>query len=648
MQNASVESDDEAGAAIGIDLGTTYSVVAALNDQSQPYSIANYDGEFITPTAILVDNGGIVIGQEAVRASVIEPTRFADCFKRDMGASVYRRGLQGIEVPPQVLNAFVLRQLKEDAEREIGPVSKAVITVPAFFDEARRQATQDAGKIAGLEVLDIINEPTAAALAYGFRSGLLRQHIGEEGQPSRVLVYDLGGGTFDVTILEISGKTYRTLATDGDVQLGGKDFDERIVEYLCKAFIEEHGIDARSNPEDAAQLWIDAEKAKRTLSKRTKTSVVVASAGVRSRVDLDRDSFEELTCDLLVRTETTTSLVVRQAGLKWDDIDRVLLVGGSSRMPAVAAMLERLTGIAPDRSMQPDEAVAHGAAIHANNLAGAKDGQAPACQLINVNSHSLGVRGIDKLTKRLVNGIMIPKNTPLPCGISKTFRTSQADQKSVRVVVLEGESHQPSECIELGECVIRGLPAGMSEGSKVEVTYRYSADGRLTVSAKACETRQSARVEIVRKNIMELEDLQTWQERILAESESVKESDPGAILRRLDELYSKVGEKVAGVKVPGKLQRPHDAARNAILESRQNKVALDNLNQSKGEVTTHSELVQLSAKLAKARESAERSSCQASFACVVLGRECYKLGLMPSSLSAIRDEIKALRKELER
>ncbi len=394
---------------VGIDLGTTYSAIAYLDETGRPTTITNNVGDRLTPSAILIDQDEIVIGREATKASVMEPASYAECFKRDIGTAVYRRSVRGVQVPPEVLNALVLEQLRKDAEKRLGPIKQVVITVPAFFDESRRKATQDAGRLAGLEVLDIVNEPTAAAVAYGYQLGYLKlQDSGTaaEHEVMRVLVYDLGGGTFDVTILEVKGRLFRTIATDGDVQLGGKDFDERIVDFLAEQFIIEHGADPRSDPEDAAQLWLDAQEIKHTLSQRNSANAVVFHAGVRSRIEVTREKFADLTRDLLERTETTTSLVVKEAGLDWSQIDRVLPVGGSSRMPMVGEMLQSVAGKDVDHSTSPDEAIVHGSALYAGMLLN-QVGNSPLaqCQLVNVNSHSLGVVGLDTKTRERLNAI---------------------------------------------------------------------------------------------------------------------------------------------------------------------------------------------------------------------------------------------------
>jgi molecular chaperone DnaK len=506
---------------IGIDLGTTYSVVAYVDATGRPATVLNGTGDLLTPSALFFDDDGVVVGKEAVKNCVFAPECYVECFKRDMGSMFARRKIRGVEVPPEVLSAFVLDRLKQDAERRLGPISRAVVTVPAFFDETRRKATQDAGRLVNLEVLDIINEPTAAAVAYGHMHGRFGDGAVVDSKPIRILVYDLGGGTFDVTILELAGTQFRTLATDGDVTLGGKDFDERLVNYLAEQFQSAQGVDPRSDPQDAAQLWIDAQEAKHTLTERSKATVVCIHAGIRMRIEVTREKFEDLTRDLVERTETTTALVIKQAGLTWPQIDRILLVGGSGRMPMIGQMLRKVTGKEIDCSLSPDEVVAHGAAIYAAMLTG--DGFASIqgkCKLVNVNSHSLGVVGTHVRTGQKINAVLIPKNTPLPCRAARTFRTARPDQRDVRVVVVEGESQRPEACIALGECVVRDLPPGLPKDTPVEVEYAYTADGRISVFARVPSIRYSRQVEIQRNAGRDLSDLDTWRERLCGSRQS--------------------------------------------------------------------------------------------------------------------------------
>ena len=324
--------------AVGVDLGTTYSVVARLDERGQPITLINAEGDRLTPSMVLLEGDDVVVGKEAMKAMATEADRVAECAKRDMGHRAYHRAIDGKQYPPEVIQAWILNKLRCDAMQQIGPFDKVVITVPAYFDEVRRKATQDAGYMAGCEVLDIINEPTAAAVAFGFQQGFLNAS-GSSDRPRRVLVYDLGGGTFDVTVMEIRGSEFLALATDGDVALGGYDWDQRLLNLAADAFQREHGLDLRISPSAVGKLWRECEDAKRTLSTRLKAPVVAEYQGKVQRVEISREQFEEATQDLLDRTRFTSAQALRAAALEWSDLDRVLLVGGSSRMPMVRTML---------------------------------------------------------------------------------------------------------------------------------------------------------------------------------------------------------------------------------------------------------------------------------------------------------------------
>ncbi|HEX5442444.1 MAG TPA: Hsp70 family protein [Pirellulales bacterium] len=509
-------------AAVGIDLGTTYSVVAHLDAQGRPVSIPNANGDILTPSVVLFDRDGTVVGREAVLAAAIEPDKVADCVKRDMGAKHYRRPIGGELLPPEVISSYILRRLKDDAARKLGNVSKAVITVPAYFDEPRRRATMDAGRLAGLQVLDIINEPTAAAILYGYQEGFLDRSGKVAGdRPLRVLVYDLGGGTFDVTVVEMSNQSFKAVATDGDVQLGGKDWDEKLVEMAAEMLVLELGDDPRNDPEALQDLWLAAEAAKKTLSERPKATMFVNYQGRRHKVEVTRDEFEEATAPLVLRTRTTAEIVVMQAGLTWADIDRVVVVGGSTRMPMVRRMLEELAGRAIDLTVSADEAVAHGAALYADLLLqkqGIGSGHTQFA-VTNINSHSLGVVGTDPVTGRQLNRIIIPKNSPLPVAAARRFKTSQPNQPSVKVTVVEGESELPDACIEVGICVIRDLPPRLPAGAPVEVGYSYGENGRLQVTASLVGHEARVTTEFVRDNSLSDDDLLLWAECLSAEAE---------------------------------------------------------------------------------------------------------------------------------
>lgn len=509
--------------AVGIDLGTTYSVVAFLDDLNRPVTIISDSGELTTPSVILVEDGHAVVGREAVLGAPINPAHVVSCVKRDMGSRAFRKKIKGVNVPPEVLSAIILKNLKAVAERRLGEVKKAVVTVPAYFDESRRCATIDAGKLAGLDVIDIINEPTAAAIAYGYQLGFLsNENRGPTGKkPIRVLVFDLGGGTFDVTIVEIRENSFKAIATDGDVMLGGKDWDEKLLNLVADRLKREHGKDPRQNASAMEELWASVEMAKKALTERSKASVFLNWQGARRKVDITREDFEKITAGLLGRTRSTTEIVVRQAGLKWEDIDEVLLVGGSTRMPMISKMLKDLTGKAPAAGVSPDEAVAHGAALYAGLLLNQKRKikDQIGFAVTNVNSHSLGIIGTDP-TGRRKNQILIPKNTPLPHQVSGIFKTSKDGQETVVVNIVEGESERPSACVVLGKCKA-ALPPNLQKGSPVTVTYRYEANGQLHVSAQVKGMQEPVKTTIQREARLGEEEMLVWSEYLskLTESE---------------------------------------------------------------------------------------------------------------------------------
>jgi molecular chaperone DnaK len=499
--------------AVGIDLGTTFSAIAYLNASDRPEVLPNCEGEKITPSVILIEGRDVVVGREACKAMVTDMDRVAECAKRDLGHPLYHRQVGGCDYPPEALQAWVLKKLCNDVRDRIGPVEQAVITVPAYFDEVRRKATQDAGYIAGLQVLDIINEPTAAALAFGFQHGDLTGEGGDE-QPMRVLVYDLGGGTFDVTIMEVGCGEFVTLATDGDVQLGGRDWDQRLVDHVAQVFLGRHGIDPRSEPNAFGRLLRECEDAKRTLTVRQKALVTCEMRGMVDRVEITRAQFEELTLDLLERTAFTTRQILHQAKMTWDQVDRVLLVGGATRMPSVVEMLRTLSGKEPDTSVSPDEVVAQGAAIHARFVLDRLEGRSPRVRIRNVNSHSLGIAGTDPKTSRRQTAFLIPRNTPLPAKAKRIFRTLKAGQKSIVVQIVEGESSDPDECVQIGRCTVRNLPVDLPAGTTVEVRFRYRDNGRLSVLVSVTGVAENVTHEIRRENNLAPSDRDQWRLRI--------------------------------------------------------------------------------------------------------------------------------------
>jgi molecular chaperone DnaK len=460
----------------------------------------------LLPSAVLIeDDDTAVVGQPALDVSLERPDQVATLIKRRMGLSSYGRPVAGRDFRPETLSAIILRKLVQDAELRLGPVKQAVITVPAYFDDTRRKATHDAGRIAGLDVIDIIDEPTAAALAYSFQPG----HGLPANLESNVLVYDLGGGTFDVSLVRLSQHRFVTLAIEGDVRLGGKDWDDRIAGHVAQQFLKVHGDDPRSDPQSVAALMAGAERGKRTLSKLNQTTITCTHDGRKLAVPLTRAEFEALTRDLLIRTQLTTQQVLRQAALSSEQIDRVLLVGGSTHMPMCGAMLRNLSGRDVDDSLAVSEVVARGAAIHAGIVASRHSEtremlDPEAVQVlgdvveVNVNAHSLGIEV--KREQGRVNDILIPKNTQLPTAASRVYCTLADNQSKVRVKVLQGEAQQSDACISIGECWVEGLPPNMPKGSPIQVRCAVGSNGLVEVMALDMTSGKMARTEIHRSS----------------------------------------------------------------------------------------------------------------------------------------------------
>jgi molecular chaperone DnaK len=500
--------------AIGIDLGTTNSAVAGVNEAGRTEMIRNVEGDLLTPSVVLFEDTEVIVGKEAKNAATVKPDRVAQFVKRDMGMPVYSRPIRGEYLPPEVIQACILRKLKADAVRVLGPDIGAVITVPAYFDEPRRKATADAGEMAGLNVLDIVNEPTAAALGYSEITGYLNGPNGPQPEMN-VLVYDLGGGTFDATLLRLSPGDIRTLATDGDVQLGGHDWDTRLLNYVAEAFVQLHGRDPRQDQAAFNRLYATIVDAKHTLSARSRASIRFDYQGCSGELAITREQFEEITADLLERTAYTSRQLLAAANLQWSDVSRVLLVGGSTRMPMVSRMLRGASGVDPDRTVNPDEAVARGAAIYAHHLL-QKAASQPKFTVTNVNSHSLGIEGIDQGTLRKTNVVLIPRNTPLPAKFQENFVTKADNQQSIVIQVLEGESSIPSQCTAIGRTVIRDLPPGLPKGWPIEVTFEYAANGRLTVSATVPGTQRATVLAIERERGLSNEGIHGWKQAVTA------------------------------------------------------------------------------------------------------------------------------------
>jgi len=524
---------------IGIDLGTTNSAVAVLEGK-EPKIITNPEGNRTTPSVVAFKNGEIQVGEVAKRQAITNPNTISS-IKRHMGEEGYKVKVDGKEYTPQEISAMILQYIKKFAEDYLGePVKDAVITVPAYFNDAQRQATKDAGKIAGLNVQRIINEPTASSLAYG---------LDKDEKDEKILVYDLGGGTFDVSVLELGDGVFQVLSTNGDTNLGGDDFDNAIIDWLIENFKKENGVDLSSDKMALQRLKDAAEKAKKDLSgiSSTHISLPFISAGesgpLHLEADLSRAKFDELTHDLVARTKIPFDNALKDAGLSVSDIDKVILNGGSTRIPAVQEAVKQWAGKDPDHSINPDEAVALGAAVQGGVITGdVKD-----IVLLDVTPLSLGIETMGGVFTKLID-----RNSPIPTSKSQIFSTATDNQPAVDVHVLQGERPMAADNKTLGRFQLTDIPAAPRGVPQIQVTFDIDKNGIVNVSAKDMGTGKEQKITIKSSTGLSDEEIKRMQKEAEEHAEEDKKKKEEADLRNeVDQVIFSTNKTLEEVK--GKL-----------------------------------------------------------------------------------------------
>ena len=573
---------------IGIDLGTTNSCVAVM-EGGKPTVIANAEGARTTPSIVaFTKNGERIVGEPAKRQAVTNADNTIASIKRDMGTD-HGRTIDGKKYSPQQISAMILQKLKSDAEQYLGEkVTEAVITVPAYFNDAQRQATKDAGKIAGLEVKRIINEPTAAALAYGL----------DNEKEQKIMVYDLGGGTFDVSIIDIGDGVIEVLSTNGDTHLGGDDFDQAIINWMVQDFKNKEGVDLSGDKMAMQRLKEAAEKAKKELSSSTVTNINLPfiSAGADGPkhfdVDLTRAKFEELIHDLVERTAIPVQNAMKDAGLTNADLGKVLLVGGSTRVPCVVEKVKQLTGHEPSKSLNPDECVAIGAGIQGGKLAG--DEGAGDILLLDVTPLSLSIETMGGIATRLIE-----RNTTIPTKKSQVFSTAADNQTAVDINVLQGERQFAKDNKSLGQFRLDGIPPAMRGVPQIEVTFDIDANGIVNVSAKDLGTGKEQHITITAGSNMSDEDIdkavkeaQEYEAQDKKRKEGIDaRNDADAFVFQTEKALQDVGDKI-------------DASQKQTVED-DIKALKETLEQTKDRELTDSEIDSLKSQKEKLMNDAQ-------------------------------------------
>lgn len=580
---------------IGIDLGTTNSVVAVM-EGGEPTVITNQEGSRLTPSVVgFAKNGERLVGQLAKRQAVSNPDRTISSIKRHMGEGSYRVTIDDKKYSPEEISAMILQKLKADAEAYLGEtVSQAVITVPAYFNDSQRQATKDAGKIAGLEVLRIVNEPTAASLAYGI----------DKTDDHTIMVYDLGGGTFDVSILDVGDGVFEVKATNGDTHLGGDDFDKKIMDWMVDEFKKAEGIDLSTDRMAMQRLREAAEKAKIELSGVMSTNInlpfITAGADGPKHLDMDltRAKFEAMTADLVERTMGPVRQAMSDAGLSTSDISKVILVGGSSRIPAVQAAIKAFMGKEPYKGVNPDECVAVGAAIQAGVLSG-EEGTGNVL-LLDVTPLSLGIETLGGVFTKIID-----RNTTIPTSKKQVFSTAADNQPSVDIHVLQGEREMAADNKTLGRFELSGIPAAPRGIPKIEVSFDIDANGIVNVSAKDLGTGKEQKITITSSGTLDKDEVDRMVKEAEANAEADKKRKEGVEVRNQADNMCYQAEKTMK-DMEGKGKDELIAKVKAAVDTLKETMKGDDLDKIKADTEALTKpLYELSAELYKETQAQE-------------------------------------------
>lgn len=583
---------------IGIDLGTTNSVVAVM-EGGEPTVITNQEGSRLTPSVVgFAKNGERLVGQLAKRQAVSNPDRTISSIKRHMGEGSYRVTVDDKKYSPEEISAMILQKLKADAEAYLGEtVSQAVITVPAYFNDSQRQATKDAGKIAGLEVLRIVNEPTAASLAYGI----------DKTDDHTIMVYDLGGGTFDVSILDVGDGVFEVKATNGDTHLGGDDFDKKIMDWMVDEFKKAEGIDLSTDRMAMQRLREAAEKAKIELSGVMSTNInlpfITAGADGPKHLDMDltRAKFEAMTADLVERTMGPVRQAMSDAGLSTSDISKVILVGGSSRIPAVQAAIKAFMGKEPYKGVNPDECVAVGAAIQAGVLSG-EEGTGNVL-LLDVTPLSLGIETLGGVFTKIID-----RNTTIPTSKKQVFSTAADNQPSVDIHVLQGEREMAADNKTLGRFELSGIPAAPRGIPKIEVSFDIDANGIVNVSAKDLGTGKEQKITITSSGTLDKDEVDRMVKEAEANAEADKKRKEGVEVRNQADNMCYQAEKTMK-DMEGKGKDELIAKVKAAVDTLKETMKGDDLDKIKADTEALTKpLYELSAELYKETQAQEGAS----------------------------------------